>query len=280
MPNLAGQAELQKLQIHLYEEPSARTLDLGEIASYLRQKLGPVNVDVRAAFIRASGREAERLAWELAKAKVRSLNDPDLNVDPLLGEVQYEKRVLEDPARGSTGVLYDGFKLQALLRTLLPPGEREVNHVHVIFTSRLFGTWDEGDRRYHARVSVYGFPSLVSTSGIVEAPAKPKEFYLLKHQYAALRRLDKLEELKREFRGRFVDYDDKRLTELMKGYVMQAVFYHLTLNPFCEDKRCRLYNAHWQEELLRAQLEPPEFCEHHERMLQRWKAQLLAMERR
>jgi hypothetical protein len=56
----------------------------------------------------------------------------------------------------------------------------------------------------------------------------------------------------------------------MKGYVMQALFYHLTLDPFCSDKRCRLYNAHWQEEVLEAQLEEPEFCERHAKMLERF----------
>ncbi|MFQ6129785.1 MAG: DUF6775 family putative metallopeptidase, partial [Candidatus Hadarchaeaceae archaeon] len=105
-------------------------------------------------------------------------------------------------------------------------------------------------------------------TGIVEAPARPKEFYVLKQRYAALGGTDaQLEELKEKFRERFIDYDDERLTEVMKGYVMQAVFYHLKLDPFCVDKRCRLWNAHWQEEMLEAQLSQPEFCEQHEREL-------------
>jgi hypothetical protein len=57
----------------------------------------------------------------------------------------------------------------------------------------------------------------------------------------------------------------------MKGYVMQALFYHLTLDPFCSDKRCRLYNAHWQEEVLEAQLSQPELCEQHSEMLEKLK---------
>jgi hypothetical protein len=49
---------------------------------------------------------------------------------------------------------------------------------------------------------------------------------------------------------------------------MQAVFYSLTGDPFCEDKGCRLYNAHRQEELLFAQLRCTyELCERHERIL-------------
>jgi hypothetical protein len=49
--------------------------------------------------------------------------------------------------------------------------------------------------------------------------------------------------------------------------VMQAVIYALTGEAFCDDARCRLYDAHWQEEMLRAQLEEPEFCERHRKMI-------------
>jgi hypothetical protein len=50
----------------------------------------------------------------------------------------------------------------------------------------------------------------------------------------------------------------------MKGYVMQAIAYRLWGDPFCGDQNCRLYNAHWQEEVIRAQLESPyEFCPYH-----------------
>ncbi|MFC1991372.1 DUF6775 family putative metallopeptidase [Chloroflexota bacterium] len=35
-----------------------------------------------------------------------------------------------------------------------------------------------------------------------------------------------------------------------------------------EDKGCRLYNAHWQQELIFAQLESGyDFCEHHSSVL-------------
>jgi hypothetical protein len=106
------------------------------------------------------------------------------------------------------------------------------------------------------------FPTLISTTGIVEAPAKPREFYL-KKQFG----IDPLL-LKENFKGRFIDYEDTRLIEAMKGYVMQAFFFHLTGNPFCEDPRCRLYNVHWQEEVIRAQIESGyEFCESHNKIL-------------
>ncbi|MFC1860594.1 DUF6775 family putative metallopeptidase, partial [Chloroflexota bacterium] len=112
----------------------------------------------------------------------------------------------------------------------------------------------------------YGVPSIISTTGLVEAPAKPREYYLLKQQYERLGK--DLTELKERFKGRFIDYEDERLTEVMKGYAMQAILYALTGDPFCEDKDCRLYNAHWQEELIFAQLGGEyEFCGRHTRIL-------------
>jgi len=183
--------------------------------------------------------------------------------------------VLRRPERRFLGILYDGFKLQSLFRELIREEESDLSHVHIIFTSRLFGTWDEGDGRYHARVIICGYPSLISTSGIVEAPAMPKEFYHLQQRFAMLGASAlPTEMLKKEFQGRFIDYDDKRLSEVMKGYVMQALFYHLFQEPFCSHKKCRLYNAHWQEEVLEAQLGGQEFCNHHQTLLNQLKNEL------
>jgi hypothetical protein len=272
MKNFVSLDSLQTLHVHLYRDPSVSNLNLEELSRYLKEKLGDIDVDVREPFIRAPMELLESFAKKLANTKVRDIENPDFFIKPLPVEAEYEERILEEPSRKVTGVFYDGFKLQRCLSDLISNEEDDISHLHVVFTNRLFGTWDENDGRYHARVSVYGFPALISTTGIVEAPAKPKEFYRLKQKYAGLRdTAPVLEELKRKFGGRFVRYDDERLTEIMKGYVMQAVFYHLTFEPFCDDNRCRLFNAHWQEEVLRAQLEEPEFCERHEKAIEEWR---------
>jgi hypothetical protein len=120
---------------------------------------------------------------------------------------------------------------------------------------------------------LYPVPAIISTTGLVEAPAKPREFYLAKQQYEKLGK--DLTELKHQFQGSFIDYGDRRLTEVAKGYAMQAVFYFLAGDPFCEDKGCRLYNAHWQEELIFAQLESGyEFCPRHTEVLTKTHASL------
>ncbi len=254
-------------QVLLYNEGVAETLDIEEVAEYLREKLGKVRVKVRGSPFTFCPEKSQDYAIKLASLKILDVGRRIVPEEgqPLFGEIQYEKRRILGKTR-SFGVLYDGFRLQRVFSELIPRGERDIGLVHISFTNRLFATWEEADRRYHARTSVYGFPSIISTSGVVEAPAKPREYYLLKQRYEMLGK--DLLELKESFKGRFIDNEDERLTEVIKGYVMQAVFYSLTGAPFCEDKDCRLYNAHWQEELIFAQLESQyEFCEHHTRIL-------------
>jgi hypothetical protein len=251
-------------RIYLYDYSSAENLKLSEIADYLKEKLGPISVDLRGQLIVASSkRSVESLAKELARAKIRNLAEPHQEFDPLRGEIEFEKKLLNNPRSKLFGILYDGVKLQDIFWEMIPEHERDLSNVHIVFTNRLFGTWDENDCRYHASASIYGFPSIISTTGIVEAPAKPKEFYL-EQQLTGL----PTEILKEKFRGRFIDHDDERLTEIMKGYVMQAIFYFIASSPFCDDRRCCLFNAHWQEEVLEAQLKQPEFCKRHEKMLE------------
>lgn len=252
------------VQAHLYNDPSAKTLDLEEIAGYIKEKIEHIEVDIREEFIsHCKKEEIDNIAAELARIKVRDLYMRRFS-KPLYGEVEYEKKILKNLERRYDGIIYDGFELLFILQKVIPPEEADTKNIHIIFTNRLFATFDDADRRYHARVIVCGYPSIISTTGIVEAPAKPKEFYELKKQYIMLG--IPLNGLKEKFRGKFIDYDDPRLTEVMKGYVMQAIFYHIRGEPFCEEKNCRLYNAHWQEEVLKAQLNG-KFCKRHEKML-------------
>ena len=139
--------------------------------------------------------------------------------------------------------LYDGFVLQRIFAEMIPAAEAD--HVHIIFTSLLTCTFSEDDWRYHGRTVICGTPSIVSTAGIMEAPAKPKEFYL-----AQLGGMD-FGSLKKRFAGKFIDYGDDMITDAAAIYALQALFFFVTDGePFCEDKNCRLYNPHWQEELI------------------------------
>jgi len=253
-------------KIILYDEGIAEALDLEEIAKYLQDKLSRVEVEVRGNPFAFRLEKSLHYARKLASIKIQDVSRRiAFEQEPLYGEISYEERRIPGKTK-AFGVLYDGFQLQRVSSELIVPEERSLRIVHIFFTNRLFATWEESDKRYHARTSVYGFPSVISTTGLVEAPAKPREYYLLKQQYEMLGR--DLSQLKERFKGRFLDYDDERLTEVVKGYAMQTLFYHLVGDPFCPDKGCRLYNAHWQEELLFAQLESGyELCGQHARLL-------------
>ena len=252
------------MEIILYDEGIARELDIEAIARYLAQKIGEVRVEVRGnpfGFNLPQDKLSD-YARKIASAKIQEVSKRIVSgQEPLYGEIEYEKRRILGKTR-SFGILYDGFHLLRIFGEIMSREECSLEFVHIFFTNRLFATWDDSDKRYHLRTSVYGIPSIISTTGLVEAPAKPREYYLLKQQYERLGK--DLTELKDRFRESVIDYEDKRMTEVTKGYAMQAVFYSLTGDPFCEDKGCRLYNAHWQEELIFAQLESGyEFCGRH-----------------
>ena len=251
--------------IFLYDESLCRNLDFHEIKRYLDGKIN-ADIEIRKGFISYYLRQEkiDCFARKIAGIRVRDLRRNTF-FEPLYGEIKYEERMLKKPKNCS--VMYDGFKLQALLRELIT--HEEYKHVHIVFTNRLFGTFDENDMRYHARVIICGHPSLISTSGIVEAPAKPKDFYYLKQKSAVLG--IPIDIVKKNFKGRFVDYDDERITEIMKGYVMQALMYSITGKPFCNNRNCGLFNAHWQEEVLNAQLNGHEFCEKHKGIIEKIK---------
>jgi hypothetical protein len=259
---------------YLYSSAAtAASVKLEQLAQYITGWLPELTVELRDGLIEFyfsklnpddRSRAVRKLAQDFARARVRNLTQPKQPFEPLPGEVDYEARRLVNPASRAWGILYEGFELMHILRGLIPEAERSWYHIHIVLINQLFGTWEDSDRRYHARVSLYGFPSILSTSGIVEAPAKPREYYLLKQQYLAMGMDDAPALLEARFQDRCIGHDDPRLTEVMKGYLMQALAYHFWGDPFCSDKNCRLFNAHWQEEVIAAQLkESPDFCPAH-----------------
>lgn len=241
--------------IFLYSESRSKALRIGEIKDYLEGKLS-AEVTVCEAPL------TETYAEELARIRVLDVYKAFIPNEPLPGEIDFERRVIRGEAY-PYGVLYDGLRLQELYLSSLPKEVRNLKNMIVVFTDRFFGTYDEDDLRYHGRVILLGFPTVISLTGLVEAPAKPKEYYLA-------RRLggNAAEEFLHSMRDKCLDYEDERTSDVLKGYVMQGVFYHFLGEAFCSSKTCRLYNAHWQEELIEAQLSTPEFCRKHQDMLE------------
>lgn len=162
------------------------------------------------------------------------------------------------------GIIFDFVKTQ---RVFMGADREKKNACSIIVTDKIFATLDN-DKRPHIRAAIYSFPSVISLSGIVEGPAKPKEFYAYKQRYSALGVWPLREsQVKKKFKHQFIDYPDPRMTEVVEGYISQAIFFYITGNPYCETRACRLFNAHWQKDLLYAQIRYGKFCKEHTKVL-------------
>lgn len=260
------------LRIFLYRGISGEKVDFGVLQSFLELLIPGISVKLREEFIsnfctpfREEEEKLQEVSRALASAKIPNPNLKWSHREPLRGEICFERRYLFLPYQRPSGILYDAWHLQKMFRDLIPPPERKWENIHLAITNQLFGTWDQGNRRYHYRTAFFGLPSLVSTTGLIEAPAKPRDFYF-KLQMGVQREI-----LRLDFQGSILDYEDPRMTEVLKGYVLQGLFYHLTGNPFCPDPSCRLFNAHWQEELIKAQLrDGADLCSTHREVLRRF----------
>jgi hypothetical protein len=255
-------------EIHLWADGSRHADDLHGLHAWLGRRL-PDSETVVEGDVWARVRPEERAAFaaRVAGGRIFELHAPlpPGGNDPLPGETAYEERRIRGETR-AIGILYDGFHLSSVLRSIPGPGGGPLRALHVVLTDRLVGTFDRNDRRYHARVAVFGYPHIVSTTGVVEAPARPREYYLIRRRYRDAGMVPP--EIDETLRERYLDHGDPRIAEALKGYLLQCLFYQATGEPFCPEPGCRLFNAHWQEELIFAQISSAGgLCAAHEEML-------------
>lgn len=242
----------RRKRVFIYSDNPSPSLSIDEVASFL-DSMGFEAV-CRGDFISFLSLDPSSLsafAFRVAASRVYDISSPLDELPP----PKVEALSLEFASNNGSGerVLFDALWLQRIFYAALATragGELSDCHLHVVFTGRLFGTF--GGRRYHARVLLGGQPSLISTLGLIEAPAKPREYYIRR---AALigSGLDS-SELNSLFAGRFLTQDDPLTTKAIKSYALQAIFYHFIGEEFCSDPSCCLFNSHWQEEVIRAQV--------------------------
>ena len=256
-------------KIILYKEPSISVVNIEQLVKFLEESF-PVNVQVKDNVFRKFNSKEINL---LSSIRVKDVKKPFHTYESSDKELEFEKRLCEDSSLMNTTTrvedasdisevfMYDGFELQKSLRHLNDDDET----LHIIITNRLTCTFDENDERYHARAVICANPAIISTTGIIEAPAKPKEYYFEVMTLKA-QGLD-IESVKEKYKHRFLEYNDKRLTKIIEGYMMQIIFYNITGESFCEDIQCRLNNAHWQKDLLFSQIEISELCKKHNEIL-------------
>ncbi|MEJ2261408.1 MAG: hypothetical protein P8X83_07110 [Nitrosopumilaceae archaeon] len=159
---------------------------------------------------------------------------------PTNEEITFEKSNIENTSITENIIMYDGFQLQKVFADF---------------------TYDYNDYRYHGRALIGANPSIISTTGIIEAPAKPKGYYY--ELMTNFTRGVNVDFVKEKFKGSYLEYHDSRLSKIIEGYLLQSIFYYETGEPFCDNKDCKLLNAHWQKDLIYSQLESGKLCEKH-----------------
>lgn len=263
----AGSKLLRRIDI--YSPESSLEFDLNGPKGYLESMFPTVRVELRPGIFRGvSPALRKRVAERIAASRVRDPTRAECDFEPLPGEVDYELRVLRSRARPA-GVVYDSRRYTDAILPLFDNAFSGEN-ANIMVTNRLVSTYSRDDLRHHLRTVVFGFPSVVSIPGIVEAPARPREYYLMRREIEGLGGSDlRMEQLKAAFKERFLDHGDARTSSVVAGLLLQATLFHLTLDPFCGIRKCRLYNAHWQEELIKSQVTSAGFCARHARLLER-----------
>jgi len=204
-------------------------------------------------------------AKEIASCRIFNSRKQFKRHEPTYEEIIFEEENAVDSSKTKNIVMYDGFEFQKILTKLIPNNELSLDQFHVMFTNKLTCTFDQNDFRYHGRTLIGSNPSIISTTGIIEAPAKPKGYYY--DLISNITRGLNIESIKKKYQGTFLEYHDKRLSTIIKGYVMQAIFYYLTGEPFCDKRECQLFNAHWQSDLIYSQLEIGKLCDRHQQIL-------------
>ncbi len=243
--------------IFLYIDSSIETLKQQNLKSFLEQRIG-VEVHIKKDFLREKNEDG--LEKEIAITKVRNKRKREFK-EPLPKEIEIEKKIIKEN-KELLGIIYDGHRLVKLFRNLLD--QKEKNDHTIIITKRLIGTLEKNEARYHIRTVINAIPSIISISGIVEGPAKPRKYYFADEN-------EKEDVL--DFEP--MQYSDERMESAVKSYLLQTVFWRLEGYHFCDKDGCRLKNSHWQEDVLKNQVNG-ELCEEHEKMLEEFKKHILA----
>ncbi|MGB9677199.1 MAG: DUF6775 family putative metallopeptidase [Candidatus Ratteibacteria bacterium] len=233
--------------------------DLDKIISFIKKNFLSFRILKREDFFVSSIDQskikniAERFSKIRVKDRKRKIKEDEV-IYPV--EIEYEEKRLKGEIK-KHGVIYDGFEFQDICKGLIKRKEMKINFVNIILTNQLIATFDENDKSYHLRVIILGQPNIISTTGIIEALAKPKEYYFkLQIGYDRFN-------LKKEFGDKIIDYEDRRITDILKVYFSQAIFYNIFGEVFCDDKKCKLYNFHWQQEIISHLESGTDFCEKH-----------------
>lgn len=250
-------------KIILYDEPTVPEIQLKRLEKFLKDTF-QTQIEIRKNIFQFS---RENTFEKIASARIFDLKKPFEKHNPSTKDTQIEKEH-KDMSQREEMTLYDGFEINKTITELIPINENNRETLHIIFTNKLTCTFDENDFRYHARAIIGSNPTIISITGMIEAPSKPKDYYLeLMTDFSQ----EKVEDIKKKYKGEFLEYHDSRISEIVEGYLIQAIVYYETGEAFCEHRYCRLFNAHWQKDLFFSQLENKKFCKKHQKIIEELK---------
>ena len=246
-------------KIILYNEPSVLEIDIKKLKKFIENTF-QIKIEIRNNIFENIN---EKTCENIASSRIFNLKKTFQKHIPSIEEISIELEN-KDMSNKEEMILYDGIELSNIITELIPNEEKNQDILNIIFTNKLTCTFDENDFRYHARALVGSNPIIISTTGTIEAPAKPKQYYLdLMTNFSK----EEIGEIKKKYKGQFLEYGDSRMPDIIEGYVLQAIFYYETGDAFCDNNQCRLFNSHWQKDLFISQVDNKKMCKKHEEIL-------------
>ncbi len=250
-------------KIIIYKEPSVPKINLDKIKEFIFKEFR-IKIEIRDNIFNKLDKNT---CEKIASTRIFNLKKSFEKHNPTVNEILIELEN-KDMSNKEEMALYDGIELNEIIKELIPKEENNQNTLNIIFTNKLTCTFDQNDFKYHARTWIGSNPAIISTTGIIEAPAKPKQYYI---DIITNISKESIEEIKKKYKGEFLEYNDPRLSDIVEGVLLQIIFYYETGDVFCEDNQCRLFNAHWQKDLFISQIENKKICEKHEKVLSKMK---------
>ena len=250
-------------KIIIYKEPSVPKINLDKIKEFIFKEFR-IKIEIRDNIFNKLDKNT---CEKIASTRIFNLKKSFEKHNPTVNEILIELEN-KDMSNKEEMALYDGIELNEIIKELIPKEENNQNTLNIIFTNKLTCTFDQNDFKYHARTWIGSNPAIISTTGIIEAPAKPKQYYM---DIITNISKESIEEIKKKYKGEFLEYNDPRLSDIVEGVLLQIIFYYETGDVFCENNQCRLFNAHWQKDLFISQIENKKICEKHEKVLSKMK---------
>jgi len=161
-------------KIFLYDEPSVPEIKISKLTEFVRDTF-LADVEFKKNILSYSN---DSTASQIASCRIFNTRKPYEKHSPTEEEITFERSNVNDTSKTENIIMYDGFEIQKVFTDLIPENELTLDKFHVIFTNKLTCTYDYNDYRYHGRALIGSNPSIISTTGIIEAPAKPREYYM------------------------------------------------------------------------------------------------------